>query len=1343
MFRSSLLCPLISLAIAGWAVASPPPSPEIPLNGPWRFQATPAGQDDSLALPALDDSGWKEVPVPGKWADHGYPNYLGRAWYRRVFEVPAGWRGEALTLELPPADQSDRVFLNGASIGGMINKPRTRRVYRVPVEAVRFGEKNVLAVEVTSKFGRGGFAPGEARLLRAGTFVPRAVDRSPGPALDLKTNGADWITGWHDPGTSDTRIVTESVPGRKEGESAVSLKIAFPNASGEFVDFRLAPGLDGTAWEQRGDDYLRFWYRTDDLEGEMRLHFNKGNFKFGTGAGGWSTSFRVKPGEWTPVILPFAEFAKRTHKSLALMPETVGLNTLSLGYKNNELRAPGRIAFAGFETGRMRSGPAETIAMSGLWHFRPDPEKTGLKAGWATGEPTAPDWAPLLPGLSWQAQGFRKYTGAAWMMQTAFVPPGWSGIPLRLRLGRVLNSFDNAEVFFNGQSVARTTKWDKNIDATIPSALVRPGEANRIAILLDGGEQGNQNGMTGSPWVLEPLPAWITLRTAGGDQPMTASAAFDPGPLPGRRYEISLRIPRLCLPDEPMRADFELVDCFFRRIAGGNSALTPGPEGPWWELNVALDERQSLLLYYAEFFDLRVQVTDRRGQALYAATGRNVTMPYGERDSLALEPLPERWEETPYGRLRLVDVVEAGDDPASGPHPYKQGGIRGSWVGRVAYATWEEGIVVREFEGKKYREANNSEWFGYRVGRGGITPGKAYLVRIEYPEDKTRYMPVNVDAGRNYQGLGFKTGVRAGNPYDDYPLSRQYRYYDLLVIPDALTYGSAGSRSTPVDHGFWIFFHDIGRSYASQYDAGPAVSRIEVYEVPDPRSLSPEIRLPEGEPQRLFIADWEREPETIPRDMVAHARFLGYNAIAPSVLKWGSLAYWQAKKLPLKPTDGIREPLPPDQPGALDRFLAATKEAGMMIFPRFEYGGSNAIPKELRAVAANGKPARPNRFHTWCADLLQPVVTEEINALFGEIVGERIADNPQIGGLLMRMRSDRLPISYSRYDVEMFARETGETPPAGASDEALAKWASGGPRGKVYADWWHGKRRDFHRRLAADLRKIRPDLTLLYYNWDSDNWNLGKYVRGPRDYTDAYNVHAARKAYERETAFRKEIPAERYVEMIREGTVPHHNVRPELYRDVPGFALLGPVNWRYLADNPAYINSFRTGDRLALTKIYNYEEKGRWNVQGDNYESSEMSPGGPDFAMAEQVLTVFHGDPWILTETTYTYGQGFADAHRRFAQAYLGLPAIPGRVVQESENLRVRLHQGKKKAYLSVVHRGMEPGVLEIRIPVASPDSVTLVDLVTGEERQLEPREGHLVFPLEAAPMSLRSFRLD
>src|SRR6185436_2442453 len=124
----------------------------------------------------------------------------------------------------------------------------------------------------------------------------------------------------------------------------------------------------------------------------------------------------------------------------------------------------------------------------------------------------------------------------------------------------------------------------------------------------------------------------------------------------------------------------------------------------------------------------------------------------------------------------------------------------------------------------------------------------------------------------------------------------------------------------------------------------------------------------------------------------------------------------------------------------------------------------------------------------WCANLLNPLTWEDLKKLMDHLIKPYVRDNPQLTGALWRIRCDRMPISYGKADLELFARETNTPLPPGGEGQWSA-WAAGEMKAK-YDDWWHQKRADFHKKIAALLQSYRPDMTLYYYNWDEDKFSL-------------------------------------------------------------------------------------------------------------------------------------------------------------------------------------------------------------------------------------------------------------
>jgi sialate O-acetylesterase len=112
------------------------------------------------AEPTFDDTGFRELPLPGFWQAHGMV-FNGVVWFRRAVELPASWAGHELALGLGALDDFDHTYFDGVEVGrtppGTLDAHRVLRRYRVPAERVR-GGRHVLAVRVFDHFGGGGFA---------------------------------------------------------------------------------------------------------------------------------------------------------------------------------------------------------------------------------------------------------------------------------------------------------------------------------------------------------------------------------------------------------------------------------------------------------------------------------------------------------------------------------------------------------------------------------------------------------------------------------------------------------------------------------------------------------------------------------------------------------------------------------------------------------------------------------------------------------------------------------------------------------------------------------------------------------------------------------------------------------------------------------------------------------------------------------------------------------------------------------------------------------------------------------------------------------------------------------
>jgi sialate O-acetylesterase len=126
------------------------------------FNSNPAASAEAAQWKnvSYDDSAWEKAEL-----SNGMPSEVdGVAWFRRRVDIPAGWAGKDLTLNLGAVDDCDETFVNGVKIGetgaeqaGYWAKNRS---YTVPGKLVKAG-RNVIAIRVADHYGNGGLMGNE------------------------------------------------------------------------------------------------------------------------------------------------------------------------------------------------------------------------------------------------------------------------------------------------------------------------------------------------------------------------------------------------------------------------------------------------------------------------------------------------------------------------------------------------------------------------------------------------------------------------------------------------------------------------------------------------------------------------------------------------------------------------------------------------------------------------------------------------------------------------------------------------------------------------------------------------------------------------------------------------------------------------------------------------------------------------------------------------------------------------------------------------------------------------------------------------------------------------------
>lgn len=1115
---------------------------------------------------------------------------------------------------------------------------------------------------------------------------------------------------------------------------------------------------NGAVWGRGKANYVSFLCKSDK-PAEMTFHM----LLRGKTPGTYQAGFSAAPGGWQKVILPIPQFGLTTISKVA-----------GFAVRLADAEEPAVVQLTDITVGAMAynddtwKNQRVSVDLKGDWQFATDPGEQGMSEKWFADTYDDAAWKKLAAGKSWQEQGITHH-GWGWYRKKITVPGDVAGQPMTLNLVKIASDDD---VWVNGVRVGGFSseyKYENLLvrSYTVPASLIRYGKENTITLRVWGGHLsfiGDKSGLVGGPLSADFDPYRTWARESGKAEVPVELFDFSEAQF-GRPLELLFKLPADLAKEGDIKLNYRIADFSGNAIQEGKVAIAADKESTLSAV-VPIDAKTSRDIYLAGRLRASLLVEDSSGNPIYSGMRVMDRLSFAGRDEKMLPALAEKYEQTPYGNLKLVDEIDCAADTAADPHPYMQSGFDKVQLRCTPGSPVK--TTVTDILGKKAREVDYG-WFAYRLGRGGLKPHATYLVRIEYPEDKPRFAPIEIQTGQNYSDVGWKNGVGADDVYENWPLSKKWQWYDVIVPLDDQTTGTGGTGTASSRNGFWIYFMNKLKpnAYYTMWSGGPAVARIKLYEI-DPEKNAPAIQLPKGLPNRLFSFDWERQADHDPADFCRYAKLMGYNGISPIVLKWffanyglpqngytsvaiDSHDYWSNNIY--DPASGKNaEPAFPGARSQHERYLDATKQFNLNYIPRIEWGGSQDLPVSARAVDPNGQPTKPNRFAPWCSDLLQPATWDDYQKYLDTQIKPFIKDNPQMTGILWRIRCDRLPVSYSKYDIELFSKETGTPLPKGG--EALwGAWASGDMKVK-YDNWWHQKRADFHAKVAELLKSYRSDMTLYYYNWDNDKFSL--ILPSTTAWAFLANVIKAppaggRAAYEKDIAERSKLTAADYIEILRTGnfgsvTAMHINradygIRPELYKNIKGVQIFAPVDFLCYAI-PEYFNYFQTADGLAMSHVISYDEVASRTIN-PKYEGNMITPAGAQFSMALELLAYFDGDARTLNYTVYTYGRGFADAHRRFAQAFLALPAVPASVVnQPDKDLKIRTYASPNGTYLGIAYKGYAEKTLSITVPGIKAGS-KLRNLVTNEVVPVNMSGGALKFEIDSLPMSLHAYLIE
>jgi len=140
--------------------------PAVLVTFPPKWQFAKEGENMGTAAgwqnAGFDDSKWQAIPVPDVW-DNTIGSYVGYAWYRTRFTLPADINSKSLKLIFEGVDEEAWVYLNGELIGERSLKSTGKtadQIWELPftfqITNAIYGGENTLAIRV----GNSGYAGG-------------------------------------------------------------------------------------------------------------------------------------------------------------------------------------------------------------------------------------------------------------------------------------------------------------------------------------------------------------------------------------------------------------------------------------------------------------------------------------------------------------------------------------------------------------------------------------------------------------------------------------------------------------------------------------------------------------------------------------------------------------------------------------------------------------------------------------------------------------------------------------------------------------------------------------------------------------------------------------------------------------------------------------------------------------------------------------------------------------------------------------------------------------------------------------------------------------------------------
>ena len=144
----------------------------------------------------------------------------------------------------------------------------------------------------------------------------------------------------------------------------------------------------------------------------------------------------------------------------------------------------------------------------------------------------------------------------------------------------------------------------------------------------------------------------------------------------GKPFEIVAVLPSDVGSEAGSQLKYRLCDMSGKTLLNGKVPLSAA-KGHTIEVPIKVEKEVAQTIYLRGRFRLLLFVEDGGGKPVYSGIRELDHLLFKKRDDSALAELPEQFEETPYGKLKLIDHIDCSKSIFDEEHPYMQSSFEG------------------------------------------------------------------------------------------------------------------------------------------------------------------------------------------------------------------------------------------------------------------------------------------------------------------------------------------------------------------------------------------------------------------------------------------------------------------------------------------------------------------------------------------------------------------------------------------------------------------------------------------------------------------------------------------